>query len=735
MRNPIPYHPAAFQRSSPGGAQPLPSGPGLSASLLFRWEVAFYVGLVLVALLMRVWELGDRALHHDESLHALYSFYITEGRGYDHNPLLHGPLQFHVNALVFFLFGDSDVTARIAYALAGTGLVAMPWLLRDWLGRAGAMCAAALLAFSPTLLYFSRFARNDILMAALTLGIVIAAWKYFRERRAVYLYALAALLALGFAAKETVYIFLFSIGAFLAFLSLGDLKAVLLGRMRLSDISAPATVLLVLFTLSLPMAAAASSLVQGPLGLVLSNDDPGAGHIGMPMEGGRYVAAAVLAVLVAISAALGLAWDWRRWLVCAAIFAAIWVTLYTSFFTSPFGVATGVWQSLGYWLVQQDVARGGQPWYYYFVLGGNYEFLVAAGAIGGAVWYILRGRALAPLDAVLSNVVQEKNRQTIDYQTLFIMFLIVWSALNFILFTMAAEKMPWLLVHLLLPAGLLAGRAFGDLAAWVPWRLALREGALLALPLAPLTLFFAYRVLFYDPAPAGSLDAFLRLLGLLLLLFGAAGLALYFAMRIGYRQGLAVAGIGLALPLLFLGVRAGWNASYHNGDTPTEMLVYTQSSPDIARIAQDVKRISEQSGQGAGIAISVDGHDGYSWPWAWYFRNYDSVGYPTYAAATQPVNSRGGVVLVHADNEDEADAALRAAGFTQIQRYKHRWWFPESYRDLTPGEVWDGLRHRPAWQSAFRYWLFREFETPLGSVDAYLYYADGLAQYGPTDPG
>lgn len=734
MRNPLAYHPAAFQ-PVPSSLALRPLRGGGPSWPTFRWELAFYVGLVLIALAMRVWELGDRAMHHDESLHAFYSFYITDGRGYDHNPLLHGPLQYHLNALVFFLFGDNDATARIAYALAGTGLVALPFLLRGWLGRTGAMATALLLAFSPTLLYFSRFARNDILMAALTLGLVIVVWRYMQDRQPSNLYAAAALLALAFAAKETVYIFLFGTGAFLAFLSIADLRDVVMGRLRLSEIGAPAAVLLVLFTLSLPMAAAASSLVQGPLGIVLSNEDAAKGLIGMPLEGGRYVAALVTAVLAAVAVALGLAWDWRRWLVCAGIFWLIYVLLFTSFFTSPFGVVTGVWQSLGYWLAQQDVARGGQPWYYYFVIGANYEFLVAAAAIGGTAWSVARGRLLAPLDAVWGSAPGEHNRDALSSPSLFAVFLIFWMLLNLFLFTLAAEKMPWLLVHVMLPAALLAGLTLGRLAEAVPWRNIAHRGAWIALPLTPLALLMAYRVLFYDAPAAASLEPFFRVWGMLFLGIAATVGALYFATRLGARPGWAFAGLALAAVLLALGVRAGWTASYHNGETPVEMLVYTQSAPDVVRIARDVKRLSEQSGQGSEIPISVDGHSGFSWPWAWYFRNYEFVGYPTYEGPEQPVNPNGGVVLVHVNNESMAHTDLREAGFTQVRRYKHRWWFPESYRNLTPGAAWDGLRDRSAWRSAFRYWLFREFDTPLGSEDAYLYYSDDLLKLNAEDPG
>ena len=736
MRNPLAYHPSAFRSPVNGGeAGPLGASRGFLGWPAERWELVFYVVLALVALAMRVWDLGDRAMHHDESLHAYYSWYIVEGRGYDHNPLLHGPLQYHLNALVFFLFGDNDATARIAYALAGTGLVALPWLLRDWLGRTGAMCAATLLAFSPTFLYFSRFARNDILMAALVLGLVVVIWRYMRDRSPRYLYVTAALLALAFAAKETVFIFLVSIGAFLAFLSMGDARDVVLGRMRLSQISPPAAVLLLLFTLSLPFAGAASSIFQGALGIVLSNDVASAGAIGMPLDGGRYVAGVVAAALIAVSAALGLAWNWRQWLTCAAVFGVVYVLLYTSFFTSPYGVVTGIWQSLGYWLAQQDVARGSQPGYYYFVIGANYEFLIAAAAIGGSVWYAVKGNLLAPVNALFDSTDAEQQRRALGSTSLFALFLIVWMALNFFLFTLAAEKMPWLLVHVTLPAAILAGLTLGRLVDRVPWRRVVRDGAWLAAPLTPLALLLLYRLLFYEPSPGGGVETFFRIWGVLLTVGAAITAVLYFATRLGTRQGLAFAGLTLAVMLLALGVRSGWTAAFLNGETPTEMLVYTQSSPDVVRIARDVKRLSEQSGMGRDIPISVDGHSGFSWPWAWYLRNYDAVGYPTYAGASQPVNPNGGVVLVHANNEALADPDLREAGFMQVQRYKHRWWFPESYRNLTPGAVWDGLWDRSAWQSAFRYWLFREFETPLGSEDAYLYYSDDLLELGAIDPG
>ena len=69
-----------------------------------RIEVTAYVALLIVAGIMRFWNLGSRALHHDESLHAYFSWQLFAGNGYLHNPMMHGPLQFELNAALFYIF-------------------------------------------------------------------------------------------------------------------------------------------------------------------------------------------------------------------------------------------------------------------------------------------------------------------------------------------------------------------------------------------------------------------------------------------------------------------------------------------------------------------------------------------------------------------------------------------------------------------------------------------------------
>ena len=68
---------------------------------------------------------------------------------------------------MYTIFGASDFTARLARALMGTSMVALMYGLRAQLGRVAAYAAGVMLAIGPSYLYFSRFAREDIYIAAI----------------------------------------------------------------------------------------------------------------------------------------------------------------------------------------------------------------------------------------------------------------------------------------------------------------------------------------------------------------------------------------------------------------------------------------------------------------------------------------------------------------------------------------------------------------------------------------
>lgn len=675
---------------------------------LDRWEWAFLGGLLLLALVMRLWDLGSRAIHHDESLHAWFSYIFSIGRGYVHDPMMHGPFQFHGNALSFFLFGDSDFTARLLYVLFGTALVGVPFLLRPWLRRWGTIVVAVLLAFSPTMLYFSRFARNDIIMAVWTFGLVVVMWRYLEEGKSRYLYLGAALLALMFATKETAYVVALGLGSFLFILATVDIGPWLMGRRSLSQFSRAGSFLILMVTLTLPMwSALVSFLDRIPVlreaGLVLASRDFTKGGVGLPEGSGLWVAGVTVTLFIIVALVIGLRWNWRRWLIAASIYYSIWLLLYTTVFTNIAGVGTGMWQSMGYWIAQQGVARGGQPWYYYFVTGWTYEFLPFLFAVVAGIYYALKGDTFGR-------------------------FLAYWALVNFLMFIWAAEKMPWLLVMVSLPLLILGGRFLGDMIERVPWRRAWEQGAVVAFPLVSLFVLLFIRLLLYETEKGEMVTSVLSLIGLGVLLLGLLGGTLFASFRVGRQGGVALLALSLALFLFVFTIRAGWRVTYTNGDVPVEMLVYTQSSPDIPRLARQVSAIAKETGQSEDLRITVDGADGFAWPWVWYLRHYNSVGYPDLKNVDP--DSQAAVVLVNAGNDHKVRTVLEE-GYGEGQRFRHRWWFPESYRGVTPGKFVKGLVDRDQWRQTLDYWLYRELDTPLGSVDSYAYFRKDLPIAGP----
>lgn len=179
-----------------------------------RAELIAWVLLVAVAFALRLYDLGDRPFHHDESQDAYFSWLFRTTGDYAYNPLLHGPLRFYLTAAAYVLLGDTDTTARLAPALMGTIMVALPYGLRAQIGRVGAFTAGVLLAAGPTYLYFSRFAREDIYVACITLGLIVVAFRFLATPRRHQPALFGALVALSFATKETTFITLFVGGTF-----------------------------------------------------------------------------------------------------------------------------------------------------------------------------------------------------------------------------------------------------------------------------------------------------------------------------------------------------------------------------------------------------------------------------------------------------------------------------------------------------------------------------------------
>ncbi len=733
-------------------------------SLSPRVQYAIYALLFLIGLGMRLVRLGDQAVHHDESLHGYFAYQISIGGDYAHTPLTHGMFLFELIAGMFFLFGDSEFTMRLGMVLFGSALILMPLLLRKQLGDVGALLTSVLLTFSPGLFYFSRFARNDILMALFIAVLVIAIWRYIEERRYRWFYIAAAVLAFSMATKESAYIFVVIFAVFFAWVTRYELRDVLLGNMRLSEISPSGHILILLVGLSAPFYAAGIGIFQDLVGLTLAAVE-GTPNVptGAPDGATATTVATVITLLTfGVGVFIGAWWNWRRFWVALAIFWAIYAVIMTNFGSHYPGVITGVWQSLGYWIAQQDVRRGEQPWYYYFILGSVYEFLPMISALAVGLYYSIR-TGWRSIGLIVISLVSFTISTTLVYSlyylkpeppspilvlpfvvlgvvtlllvpltlkaSRFMQFMLFWAFATFFALSVAGEKMPWLLAQLTVPFIFITGYSLGRLLEWIDWRYVWFRRGWLVFALAPLFLVALYRLVFFefydnfDISNTRDLSQFFELWALIAICGIAVLVLVQSGMTQGFRQMLGVVAIALVLVMFVFTLRAGFVAVYTHGDIAKEMLVYTQTTQDLHQTAKEIEVARDLAWDKSEFSVAIDTRDGFSWPWSWYLRDFEGVGYISLEGDDVSVGESRTIAVINARNHDSVKESLPES-FGEGRHMIHRWWFPEIYKNKTPGDVWNGLTDRALLRPIVDFWFHRELPKDLGYIDSYVYFRD-----------
>ena len=194
----------------------------------FYKKISIFHLLIIIILLLtaftRFYGLGDRVMSHDEVNHVVPAFDLFSGRGYRHDPVTHGPLQFHLMALSFFLFNDNDLTSRLPHALFSVATVGFVLVyFKRYLGKAGAISAGIFFAISPFMMFYGRYARNDAICAFLNVVALYAVLRFLQEGSTKHLLLLTAALSLNFTSKETAYIFTAQLLIFVFILTLKDL--------------------------------------------------------------------------------------------------------------------------------------------------------------------------------------------------------------------------------------------------------------------------------------------------------------------------------------------------------------------------------------------------------------------------------------------------------------------------------------------------------------------------------
>jgi predicted membrane-bound mannosyltransferase len=708
---------------------------GVRGMTVEQWA---WVAVLALAAGLRIWDLGGKPLHHDESMHAYYSYvFARDPSSYVYDPLLHGPFQFHVAGLIFavllglewlFRAGSvaghpwiNDATARIAPALFGIGIVGLPYFLRRELGRIGALIAALLLAISPSFVYFSRFLREDIYFNFFMFAMVVCAVRFARGRETRWLVGLFAATVLAYATFEGIFLTFAIFGAFLAALAAWELGEWLARRLPTTLtwgerlIFSRAGLLLLLCAVGSSLALLGLSRVHA-IGAYASahpneSTDQLFADLGVPqLERNTVVvllwvsialAVFVISVLLfqmlyepapaplpaaeaagrgaaesdeeedyydttrlahtpvrrvdRINAALEapdrwkaqrlaaldperqpfltllLRVQWVQWFVAVVV---AWVLFAVLYWVVPggqvttwgdgfqLGVGRGIWQGLYYWATQQEVARGGQPWYYYLLLIPLYEQLAIVFGLAGIVYSLFR-------------------------PSRFRIFLIWWFVASLALYSWAGEKMPWLTIQILLPLMLLAA-------------IALERVIFSALALV--SMYRSDRARFSVPA----------------MLRAAPG-----------RSAAGILGTLGAVLLLIPMVHSMLVVTYvEPADGPREMMVYVQTTTDVTTVVNQINAADKQMYGGKHqLKIAVGQQE--EWPFYWYLRDYYMDQHPSqYVYFDYPVsdpNAPQQDVLLLLPSDGAQFMQLHPTGYTMHQ-YKLRSWWDEAYKPL-PGEV------------------------------------------------
>ncbi len=174
---------------------------------------------ILVGLILRWLYLDSRPLHHDESLHLMYSYYPIDNPStgyYKYDPMLHGPMLYTLESYIFRLFGTSTFSSRFLPALIGSFFLFIPILFRKFFiqigGKWSLVLSTAFIALSPSLIYWSRFNIHD---PYFILGIIICFLSILSKDKKATIISIGMLFQ--FCTKENSYVSIAIVSGYLIF--------------------------------------------------------------------------------------------------------------------------------------------------------------------------------------------------------------------------------------------------------------------------------------------------------------------------------------------------------------------------------------------------------------------------------------------------------------------------------------------------------------------------------------
>jgi len=178
-----------------------------------------FVLIALLALAVRLPQLGVRPMHTDEAVNAYMVGQSLAGKAYHYDPQdRHGPALVELTLPLVRLEGAqkfSDLTEaqlRLIPVLAGSITVLLFGAAVEMFGFIPCLVAALLFAFAPLPVYYSRYFIHETLFVVATLGLMVSGWRAVR-RNSLGFAAIAGLCAaLMLACKETAGLHFFALG-------------------------------------------------------------------------------------------------------------------------------------------------------------------------------------------------------------------------------------------------------------------------------------------------------------------------------------------------------------------------------------------------------------------------------------------------------------------------------------------------------------------------------------------
>ena len=425
-----------------------------------------------------------------------------------------------------------------------------------------------------------------------------------------------------------------------------------------------------------------------------------------------------LAATVLISIGLGVWWKGKFWITQAVIFYAIFTIFFTTFFTNGIGFFTGLIGSLGYWLSQQGVQRGSQPYYYYaFITIPMYEYLAALGTLLGVIIGItankfssLPGLYQSQKDTDSDDEKPAAGSSFNSVPTLGLMVFMAFTAL--IAYSIAGEKMPWLTVYIVVGMLLAAGWAFGYLIEKVPWSRIVNLRGVSSLLLL-MILVTSFGVLVYIlltpsemPFQGNTLEQLKATNGFILaaiaFIASLAG-ALYLLSAWFPKEIISLVGVTFLAGLVVLTARAAHMASFINYDTAKEYLVYAHAARGPKDVLAQVEEISKRTTMGKDIVVAHDNDSLY--PFWWYFRDYPNKKW----FGDKPSNDlKEALIIITGDGTMGKIAPIVKNNYVAFD-YMRLWWPNQDYYDLNWDRVSGALSNSKIRAGIFDIWLNRDY--------------------------